>query len=42
MAKTMLLPKFEHIILSSTGSQSIGMMKKIESIAKKKLLHLRV
>ncbi len=35
MAKTMLLPKFEAYILSSTGSQSIGMMKKIESIAKK-------
>ena len=34
MAKTMLLPKFEGYILSSTGSQSIGMMKKIESILK--------
>ena len=37
MAKTMLLPKFEGYILSSTGSQSIGMMKKIESIAKKEI-----
>ena len=37
MAKTMLLPKFEAYILSSTGSQSIGMMKKIESIAKKEI-----
>lgn len=37
MAKTMLVPKFEGYILSSTGSQSIGMMKKIESIAKKEI-----
>lgn len=37
MAKTMLIPKFEAYILSSTGSQSIGMMKKIESIAKKEI-----
>lgn len=37
MAKTLLLPKFEGYILSSTGSQSIGMMKKIESIAKKEI-----
>lgn len=37
MAKTMLLPKFEGYILSSNGSQSIGMMKKIEAIAKKEI-----
>jgi hypothetical protein len=37
MSKTLLLPKFEGYILSSTGSQSIGMMKKIESIAKKEI-----
>ena len=37
MAKTMLIPKFEAYILSSTGSQSIGMMKKIESISKKEI-----
>lgn len=37
MAKTMLIPKFEAYILSSTGSQSIGMMKKIEAIAKKEI-----
>lgn len=37
MAKTMLVPKFEAYILSSTGSQSIGMMKKIESIARKEI-----
>lgn len=37
MAKTMLVPKFEAYILSSTGSQSIGMMKKIESIAKREI-----
>lgn len=37
MSKTLLIPKFEAYILSSTGSQSIGMMKKIESIAKKEI-----
>lgn len=37
MAKTLLLPKFEGYILSSNGSQSIGMMKKIEAIAKKEI-----
>ena len=37
MAKTLLIPKFEGYILSSNGSQSIGMMKKIESIAKKEI-----
>lgn len=37
MAKTLLIPKFEGYILSSNGSQSIGMMKKIEAIAKKEI-----
>ena len=37
MAKTLLVPKFEGYILSSNGSQSIGMMKKIEAIAKKEI-----
>lgn len=37
MAKTLLIPKFEGYILSSNGAQSIGMMKKIESIAKKEI-----
>jgi len=30
MAKTLLIPYFEAYILSGTGAQSIGMMKKIE------------
>lgn len=37
MAKTLLLPYFEGYILSGTGAQSIGMMKKIESITKKEI-----
>lgn len=37
MSKTLLIPKFEGYILSSNGSQSIGMMKKIEAIAKKEI-----
>lgn len=37
MAKTLLIPKFEGYILSSNGAQSIGMMKKIEAIAKKEI-----
>lgn len=37
MAKTLLIPKFEGYILSGTGAQSIGMMKKIEQIAKKEI-----
>jgi hypothetical protein len=37
MAKTLLIPKFEGYILSGSGSQSIGMMKKIEQIAKKEI-----
>lgn len=37
MAKVWLLPKFEGYILSGTGSQSIGMMKKIEQITKKEI-----
>lgn len=37
MAKTLLIPKFEAYILSGTGAQSIGMMKKIEQIAKKEI-----
>lgn len=37
MAKTLLIPKFEAYILSGSGSQSIGMMKKIEQIAKKEI-----
>ena len=37
MAKTLLLPYFEGYILSGTGAQSIGMMKKIEQIAKKEI-----
>ena len=37
MAKTLLVPYFEGYILSGTGAQSIGMMKKIEQIAKKEI-----
>jgi len=37
MAKTLLLPYFEGYILSGTGAQSIGMMKKIEAITKKEI-----
>lgn len=37
MAKTLLIPKFEGYILGSNGSQSIGMMKKIEAIAKREI-----
>lgn len=37
MAKTLLIPKFDAYILSGTGAQSIGMMKKIEQIAKKEI-----
>jgi len=37
MAKTLLIPYFEGYILSGTGAQSIGMMKKIEAITKKEI-----
>lgn len=37
MSKTLLIPKYDAYILSGTGAQSIGMMKKIEQIAKKEI-----